>query len=132
MLRYYAVVADLSSGEHELRELLDAAVRVDELPNLLAPKGASRDLEQTVIGFRAGKSLLREQSCDVHEILVDGERAAVRATWRGVIGVDAGGFRAGQELVAHLAALLTVRDGRIVHHATYDCYEPFERGVGST
>ena len=27
-------------------------------------------------------------------------------------------------LVAHIAALLTVADGRIREHETYDCYEP--------
>jgi ketosteroid isomerase-like protein len=38
--------------------------------------------------------------------------------------VDAGPFRAGQQLVAHIAGLLTVRGGRIAEHETFDCYEP--------
>jgi ketosteroid isomerase-like protein len=127
--RYFAVVADLTSTEEELRALLDPAVRVVEEPNLLTPRRAVRDLDATLAGFAAGKRLLREQSVDVHEVLVDGDRAAVRATWAGTVGVDAGGFTAGTRLVAHMAALLTVRRGRVVEHTTYDCYEPFERAV---
>ena len=122
--RYYAIVSDLSSGEEDLRALLDPGVRVVEHPNAVTPRGATRDLEGTLAGFAAGKALLREQVFDVHEVLVDGERAAVRATWRAVVGVDAGPFRAGQELVAHVAALVTVREGVVVAHETFDCYEP--------
>jgi ketosteroid isomerase-like protein len=122
--RYYATVADLGSTEDDLRRLLDPRLRVVEHPNPVTPRGAVRDLEETVAGFRAGKALLREQDFSVQEVLTSGERAAVRATWRGTVGTVAGPFRDGQELVAHIAALLTVRDGRIVDHETFDCYDP--------
>ncbi|GAB3191639.1 hypothetical protein GCM10027261_02110 [Geodermatophilus arenarius] len=122
--RYYATVADLAASEDDLRPLLDARLRVVEHPNAVTPRGATRDLAGTLAGFRAGKALLGEQSFEVHEVLTSGDRAAVRATWRGTVGVDAGPYRAGQELLAHVAALLTVRDGRVVHHETFDCYEP--------
>lgn len=123
--RYYATVADLSSDEDDLRPLLADDLRVTEHPNRLVPQGAVRDRAGTLAGFRAGKGLLSVQTFDVHEVLVNGPRAAVRATWRGVVGVDAGPFRAGQELVAHVAGLLTVRGGAVVEHETFDCYEPF-------
>ncbi|MGY1738621.1 nuclear transport factor 2 family protein [Geodermatophilus sp. SYSU D00684] len=122
--RYYATVADLTATEDDLRPLLHARLRVVEHPNAVTPRGAVRDLEGTLAGFRAGRQLLREQVFDVHEVLTVGDRAAVRATWRGTVGVDAGPYRAGQELLAHVAALLTVRDGRVVDHETFDCYEP--------
>lgn len=122
--RYYEVVSDLSSDEESLRAMLAPDVRVTEHPNVITARGATRDLDATIAGFRAGKGLLLSQDFDVHEVLTSGERAAVRATWRGVVGVDAGPFHAGQELVAHVAALLTVRDGLVVEHETFDCYEP--------
>lgn len=122
--RYYAVVSDLTSTEADLGPVLSSSLRVVEHPNAVTPHGAVRDLVGTLAGFRAGKGLLREQGFDVDEVLVQGERAAVRARWRGVVGVDAGTFRAGQELVAHVAAFLTVRDGQVVDQETFDCYEP--------
>ncbi|WP_125131277.1 nuclear transport factor 2 family protein [Microbacterium sp. 10M-3C3] len=129
--RYYAVVSDLSSSESDLGALLAPDVTVVEHPNALTRRGAARDLSETLDGFRRGKALLREQLFDVHDVIVDGERAAVRATWRGVVGMPAGPFREGQELIAHVAAVLTVTDGRIVHHETFDCYEPFETADAS-
>ena len=125
--RYYEVVADLSSDEADLRSLLSPEIEITEHPNPITPTGAVRGLEEAIAALRAGKALLREQVFDVHEVLTLGDRAAVRATWRGVVGVDAGRFHAGQELVAHVAALLTVRAGVVVEHETFDCYEPIDR-----
>ncbi|MGY1603960.1 nuclear transport factor 2 family protein [Geodermatophilus sp. SYSU D00815] len=124
VLRYFATVSDLTSSEEDLVALVAPALRVVEHPNPVTPRGAVRDLGATLQGFRAGKALLREQSFDVHELLTAGQRAAVRATWRGVVGVDSGPYRVGQELVAHIAALVTVEDGRVLEHETFDCYEP--------
>jgi ketosteroid isomerase-like protein len=123
--RYYRTVSDLSSSDDDLRSVLTDDIVVVEHPNALVKEGARRDLAQTMEGFRRGKALLREQVFDVHEVIVQGDRAAVRATWRAVIDVDAGPFTSGQQLIAHVAALLTVRDGRVVEHETFDCYEPF-------
>jgi ketosteroid isomerase-like protein len=122
--RYFAVVADLGSTEDDLRTVLHPDARVTEHPNPVTPRGAVRDVEQTVAGFRAGKALLAEQAIEVHEVLVLGDRAAVRATWTGVVGVDAGPFTTGTRLVARMGAFLRVRDGAVLEHETYDCYEP--------
>lgn len=123
--RYYDVVADLSSGAEDLQPLLAPDLRITEHPNPISPSGAVRDREATIQGFLAGKNLLREQRFDIHEVVVDGERAAARLTWRGVVGVDAGPLSAGQELVAEIASFLTVREGQIVDQQTFDCYHPF-------
>ncbi len=124
MRRYFAVVGDLASTEDDLRRLLAPELRVVEHPNAVLPRGAVRDLAATLTGFSLGKQLLRAQVFEVHEVFAAGDRAAVRATWRGTVAVDAGPYRSGQTLVAHVAALLTVRDGQVVAHETYDCYEP--------
>ena len=47
------------------------------------------------------------------------------STWRGTVGIEAGSLKPGDELVAHMAGFITVRDGMIAEHQTYDCYEPF-------
>lgn len=123
--RYYAVVADLASTESDLRAVVDPEAVVVEHPNAITPAGARRSLDETVQGFLAGKTLLAKQTFDIHELLVQGDRAAVRATWTGTIGVDRGPVSAGDRLVAQVAAFVTVRDGHVVAHETFDCYEPF-------
>ena len=122
--RYYAVVADLEARADDLLALLHPDVRVTEHPNAITPRGAIRDREGVLAGYAAGKALLSAQSFEVHEVLVAGDRVAVRATWRGTTARAAGPLAAGAELIAHIAALLTVADGQVLEHETFDCYEP--------
>ena len=122
--RYFEVVADLDSSREALLELLDPDVRVVERPNAITPSVATRDRDGVIEGFLAGKQLLAQQSFDIHELVAAGDRVAVRATWRGTIGEGRGALASGTELVAHVAAWLTVADGRIREHETFDCYEP--------
>jgi len=124
---YYAVVADLLSSEADLAPLLDPDLRVIEHPNALSPGGSEHNRQEALAGFRAGKILLAEQDLDIHETIATADTVAVRATWSGVVARSAGGFAAGTRLTAHVASFLTARDGRIVRHETFDCYEPFQR-----
>src|SRR4051794_39309921 len=89
--RYFAVVADLGSSPDALLDVLHPAVRITERPNAMSPRGAVRDRDAAIAGFLAGKDLLGTQTIDVQELLVTGDRVAVRATWRGGIrgGSDA-------------------------------------------
>jgi ketosteroid isomerase-like protein len=126
---YYAVVADLTSSETDLAALLDPDLQVIEHPNALIPTGAARDRAATLAGFRAGKALLAEQDFVIHQAIATADTVAVRATWSGMVARTAGGFITGTRLTAHVASFLTVRDGRILRHETFDCYEPFERNA---
>jgi ketosteroid isomerase-like protein len=122
--RYFEIVGDLDSSAEALRDMLDPAVRITERPNAINPCGTVRDRDAAVAAFLAGKRLLAAQTIDAHELLVSGDRVAARATWRGTVAEGAGSLAAGTELVAHIAAWLTVADGRIRAHETFDCYEP--------
>jgi ketosteroid isomerase-like protein len=123
--RYFEVVADLDSTEDHLRALLAPDAEFVEWPNPISPEGHRRTAEDVLAAFGSGKALLSAQSIEVHDVLVVGERVAIRSTWRGTVGIEAGSLRPGDELVAHMAGFLTVRDGLIAEHQTYDCYEPF-------
>ncbi|GAA4935686.1 SnoaL-like protein [Actinomycetospora succinea] len=122
--RFYALTTDPDATEDDLAALLDADVRIVEHPNLVTPLGAERDRSQTLAGRRAGREVMARQAFEVHDVLVDGEHAAVRATWRGTVGVARGPLAAGTELTAQVAAHVTVRDGRIRSLETFDCYAP--------
>ncbi|WP_243076753.1 nuclear transport factor 2 family protein [Microbacterium sp. SS28] len=115
--RYFGIVADLGSSADDLRAIVQPDAVFTERPNPISPSGHVRTLEETVAGFEAGKGRLAAQSIEIHEVLVVGDRAAVRSTWRGVVGQT--------EIVAHMAGFVTVRDGRVAAHETFDCYEPF-------
>jgi len=122
---YYRTVGDLNASVEALAALLHPNVRVVEHPNAINPRGAERGLDDVLAGYEAGKQLLSEQSFDVHEVLVAGQRAAVRATWHGRLAMTVGPLQQGAELTAHVASLVYVEDGLIREHETFDCYEPF-------
>jgi ketosteroid isomerase-like protein len=123
--RYFEVVADLGSTEDDLLAVLHPDARITEHPNPISPEGAVRDRDATIAGFNAGKALLSAQTFDIHDLIASGDRVVVRATWRGTVGIDTERLPVGTELVAHVSAWLTVADGLVRRHETYDCYEPF-------
>ena len=123
-----AVVADRDGAADALRALLHPDVRIVEHPNAINPKGTVRGRDEALAGYLAGKQLLSEQAFDVHELLISGDRVAVRATWRGTLARDIGPLPAGTAMKAHIAGLLTVVDGQIREHETFDCYEPLPGG----
>jgi ketosteroid isomerase-like protein len=46
--------------------------------------------------------------------------------WTGTVGVDAGPFRAGQDLRARSAFFLDFRDGLVVRMRNYDCFDAWD------
>lgn len=101
----------------------DATVR--EYPNRIKPNGSTHGIAQLIADSARGATLLARQHYDVFEEHEVGDLAIVRLTWTGVVAADLGPFTAGQELTAHIAQFIRVRDGKIAELATYDCYEPF-------
>jgi ketosteroid isomerase-like protein len=100
-----------------LHDFFDAAAAFDEdaLASLMHPD--ARISEMPLAAFRKGRTMLAEQSYEVHDVLEAGDKIAARATWRGRLAQ-------GAELQAEIATFTEVRDGRIYRHATYDCYLP--------
>lgn len=97
-----------------------------EHPNLISPNGGRHDLDAMLLGAERGASLLSAQRYRIHSIDEVDSLVVARLTWTATVAVDAGPFTSGQQLVAHIAQFATVRDGRIAHIETFDCYEPWE------
>jgi ketosteroid isomerase-like protein len=124
--RYLAIVADMHAEPADLARLVHPEARFVEHPNLVAPGGRRRDAEAARAAFVHSRSLLRENRFDIVEHLTAGERVVTRATWTGVLAIDAGDVAAGTELRAECCMVFTVRDGRIAAQENYDCYLPVE------
>jgi ketosteroid isomerase-like protein len=124
--RYLAVVADMDADPDDLAALLHPDAHFIERPNLVAPGGRRRDAACTRAAFGHSRALLRENRLDVHEHIVAGDRVVTRATWTGVLAIDAGAVPAGTEMRAECCMVFTVRDGRIRDQDNYDCYHPVD------
>jgi ketosteroid isomerase-like protein len=113
------------AGPEELRGHFHPAVRQREYPSLVAPTLTERGLDEMLAGSVAGRRLLSRQRYDVEEAVTSGDRVVLRLVWTGTLAVPFGSLAVGEDLRAHVAMFVTVRDGLIVHQASYDCYEPF-------
>ena len=124
--QYLAVVADLDASPDDLGAFVHPDARLTERPNIVAPGGRRRDAACARAAFVHSRALLSENRLDVHEHVVAGERVVTRATWTGVLAIDAGPVPAGTRMRAECCMVFTVRDGQIHEQDNYDCYHPVE------
>ncbi|MGW4397771.1 nuclear transport factor 2 family protein [Amycolatopsis nivea] len=110
----------------DLRKFFAPAASTVEHPNRLNPEGARATLAQMLAASEVGAGLMSSQRYDVRSAAAVGDTAVLRLTWSGVIARDAGPFRRGYELVAHIAQFVETADGLITSIETFDCYEPFD------
>ncbi|MFI0419375.1 nuclear transport factor 2 family protein [Spongiactinospora sp. 9N601] len=115
-LRYHQAVADGATGA-ALARFFDEDVVQQELPNLLSPEGAQRDLTGLLQAAERGATLLTHQDFEVVNAIAAGDRVALEVRWTGET-------KDGRVLRAHIATFLDFRNGRIHAQRNYDCYDP--------
>lgn len=108
----------------ELLAFYHPSVRLVEYPNLLNPRGVSRDLQAIVSAAERGRSVVRDQRYVIHDLVVEGETAAVRLSWSAELRLPLGERAAGSRIEAAFAVFLAFREGQIAEHHTYDCFAP--------
>lgn len=125
--RYYAALADLDPSRDELTDLLAKKATIIDHPSAINPNGTVRSRRELLEERASAAELLTDQHFELHEILVSGDSAAVRATWRVTLRDPAGRLPAGHELLADIAAFLVIEDGQVVRHESFDCFQPIAR-----
>ena len=126
--RYLSLIADPGVDVERIAELLDDDMRFVERPNLVNPRGSTRDVADVLASVALGRRLLESQHFEVVDHVVAGDTIATRVIWTGTPAVDAPPFRAGSCIRADSFMHFTLRDGRIAHQENYDCFHPHTRG----
>lgn len=114
--RYFAALAAGATGEALARFFAPDVVQ-EELPNLVTPQGARRDLAAILAGAERGAERVPRQRYELLGALVRGDRVACEVAWSGALAT-------GGELRARLAVFIELRGGRIAAQRNYDCFEP--------
>ncbi|MES9543248.1 nuclear transport factor 2 family protein [Actinomadura sp. NPDC000600] len=122
-VRYHRAVSDGASAEEITRFLAPEMVH-EEMPNLLFPDGAVRDLAAMREAAERGQDAMAEQRFEVRNAIAAGDQVALEVEWWGRLAAPYGPYPAGHVLRARIAAFLRIEDGRIVAQRNYDCYEP--------
>jgi len=104
---------------------LDPVIEQVERPNRLYKDGQVRGFEQMMRNLPRAAQVLQRQSYDVATVFASGEQVVVEARWEGIVNVPLGRLMPGDAMVAHIAMVFTLKDGKIVRQVNYDCYEDF-------
>jgi ketosteroid isomerase-like protein len=120
--RYLSLIADPSVEVERIAELLDDDMRFVERPNLVNPRGSTRDVAELLTSVAQGRQLLQAQHFEIVDHVVAGDTIATRVIWTGTPALDAPPFRAGSCIRADSFMHFTLRDGRIAHQENYDCF----------
>jgi ketosteroid isomerase-like protein len=125
--RYLAAIeADTSGGPPSDSAAFFAADAVQvEFPNRLVPAGARRDLAALRDAAARGRTVLRGQRYEVRAAYAVDDTVILEVLWVGTLAVPVGGLTPGEEMRAHFAVFVELRDGRIHRQRNYDCFEPF-------
>jgi len=94
-------------------------------PNLINKVGQVRNSGKSLEGVAMGQKILATQRYDFIEIVETGNKLVIECTWRGVMAIDAGHLKQGQELKAYICMIVEFKDGMIYTQRNYDCYVPF-------
>jgi ketosteroid isomerase-like protein len=122
--RYLSRIADPSVDVVRIAELLDDDMRFVERPNLVNPRGSTRNVAQMLTSVAQGRRLLTDQRFEVVDHVVAGDTIATRVVWKGTLATDAPPYPAGSRIRADSFMHFTLRDGRILHQENYDCFHP--------
>jgi ketosteroid isomerase-like protein len=122
--RYLLLIADPRADIELISELLEDDMRFVERPNLVNPRGSTRDVAQLLASVAHGRRLLKAQRFEIVDHVVAGDTIATRVIWTGTPAIDAPPFRAGSCLKADSFMYFRLRDGRIAHQENYDCFHP--------
>jgi ketosteroid isomerase-like protein len=98
-------------------------VVLEEFPNRLTPSGKKRDLAGALEGAERGKEAMSRQIYKIKNEIADDERVALEVEWTGTLAVPFGSLPVGSQMKAFFAVFLEFREGKIIKHRNYDCFE---------
>ena len=102
-------------GSDRVFDLYAPDVQWRETPTPLTPEGRSGGLDALRESMALSASLFVDRAVVLREVIVEGERAAMRFTWSATAKVDLGRVApAGGHVTVECATFLRVADGKIV------------------
>ena len=121
--RYLKAIESGASAE-EMAQFFAPEVIIEIFPSKFFPNGSRNNLAGILAAAKRGKKAMTTQTYAVRNALASGDQVAIEVDWTGTLAVPFQNIPAGGQMLAHFAALLQFKDGKIVSQRNYDCYEP--------
>jgi hypothetical protein len=122
---YLQLLEQFQTDEAKYHHLLHPQIEQTEFPNALNRNGQKSDWADLFRRMKLAPTILSQQRYAIQSISENKDTAVVETKWTGVMGVDAGPLKKGQELRAHICLVLEFKGGLIFRQRNYDCFESF-------
>ncbi len=109
----------------DLALFFHADVVQTELPNRINPKGVVSNLKQILERAEKGKKLLKAQTYQIDNEVVNGDTVALEIKWTGVLAAAVANLCAGDTMRANFALFIQFQNGQIIRQRSYYCFEDF-------
>jgi ketosteroid isomerase-like protein len=103
-----------SYGSLKYLDLYADDVEWREMPHPLSPEGRSGDLASVRTYTEQNQIPFRNRRVHLHEVVAEGDRAALRYLWEAEVAIDGLPVARGGWVRAEIAQFITVADGKIV------------------
>lgn len=100
-------------GSERFLELYAPDCEWFEMPTPMHPGGRQGGPAAIRAAVAENAGFLRDRRVELHDVIADGNRAAMRYTWSALVAADGLPVAAGERVVAEVAAFVQVRNGRI-------------------
>jgi ketosteroid isomerase-like protein len=90
-----------------------------EMPSAFSPEGRSGDRATVSEAVKEGQAALRYRKAHLHEVVAEGDRAAMRYRWEATVAIDGLPAPRGSELRAEVAQFITAANGKIARSYEY-------------
>lgn len=121
-VRAYLAAADAFDPDAVGQQLASDVVQTN-LPNVLSPRLSKRGRDEMLTETREAGYFLRSRRVEVERLIARDSEVAVQGIWVGVLKVEMGPLRDGDELRAYLALFFTLRDGKITSETTHYIFD---------
>ncbi|WNS46286.1 hypothetical protein [Paenibacillus sp. MMS20-IR301] len=124
--RFFELTEQFKTDEADYAQILHPEIEQTEFPNALTPQLTVSDRELLFKRMPGGRKLLSSQKYDIQHTYEAGNTLIAEVVWSAVVAVDAGAFKAGQELKAYFCCVFEFKDNLIHRQRNYDCFERFQ------
>jgi ketosteroid isomerase-like protein len=121
-VRAYLAAGDAFDPDAVGQQLAPDVVQTN-LPNVLSPRLSKRGRDEILTEAREAGYFLRSRRVEVERLLARDSEVAVEGVWVGILKVEIGPLKEGDELRAYVALFFTLCDGKITAETAHYIFD---------
>lgn len=124
-IAFLNLLESFSSDLEAYSRYVHPLVQFTVYPNAVTKTAHTRNFTEAFAASQIGKQMLQQQCYEYAGSLESNNKLVMELVWTGIMAIDAGHLKKGQELKANVCLIMEFEDDKIIRQYNYDCYEPF-------